>query len=198
MAQIPFLGDVYEIICFSWTHTEDFLKAFLLSIASVYSYFKSMLSRNTYVSQNYVYESLSRNLRPVASISDTVKLANDEIKNHAPIEMMHKLAHASKSVQNVDISSTIRIDELISSYNLNSLNINDCIDQYSFKSTKTLNLLSIADIEQSYTAMSKDMSFIQQFDTESANLNKVSSYNVALATTNFNTQDALRSAKQDR
>lgn len=165
----------------------------------MYSYFKSTFSRNTYTSQNYVYESLSRHMRSTTThTSNTVNLSNDEIKNHAPIEMMYKLAHASKSVQNVDASSTVKIDGLILNYNLSSLNINDCIDQYNFSYAKPLNLLPIAGIEQHYATMPKDASFMQQFDTESSNLNKVSSYNVALATTNFNTQDALRSAKQDR
>jgi hypothetical protein len=42
------------------------------------------------------------------------------------------------------------------------------------------------------------MTFIHQFDTESSNLNKINTYNTALSVTNLNTQDALRSAKQDR
>lgn len=113
-----------------------------------------------------------------------------------PIEVMYKLVHASKSVR--DINS-------LSSTNLNYVEVSSdslTIDNYLYYQNSDAvipsTLLRISNIEDSYTATPQQSMFIQQFDTESANLNKISTYNTALAITNLNTQDALRNAKQDR
>ena len=200
-AQIPFLGDIYEIVCFSWTHIEDLFKAFLLSIVSVWSYLKSVLFQNTYNKQNHIYESFvivnrAPSVLDSRASSNTLSLSKDEIKNHMPIEVMYKLVHASKSVR--DINS-------LSSTNLNYVEVSSdslTIDNYLYYQNSDAvipsTLLRISNIEDSYTATPQQSMFIQQFDTESANLNKISTYNTALAITNLNTQDALRNAKQDR
>jgi hypothetical protein len=148
------------------------------------------------VSQNYVYDSLTTNTKLIARVPGTIKLSNDEIKNSAPIEMMYTLVHASRSIQNVDMSSGSysSLYYLLSSHYV----IDDSTDYCVSKLENDLNLLSISNIEKNYATISKDSVFVQQFDTESSDLNKISSYNIALAATNLNTQDALRNAKQDR
>lgn len=166
----------------------------------MYSYIKATWNRDGYKGQNYIYESLSLSTKSTtANLSktlNTLQLSKDEVKNHAPIEMMYRLAHASKSIKFVDAPVVIKFDKLQQGFSNFSVSSN--LNYNILQTDKTLNILSITNIEQSYTATAKTNMFIQQFDTESSNLNKVSLYNTALAITNFNTQDALRSAKQDR
>ena len=200
-SQIPFLGDVYEILCFSWTHTEDLLKAFILAVASLWSYAKSLLLQNTYSNKNYIHESFSAGnqitLRDNARVpTSALSLSKEEVKNHMPIEIMYKLVYASKSIHDISTPSLTNLaqTELYS----DNLDINNCLRNLDSYALHTPKVLTISNIEHGYTATSPQSMFIQQFDTESANLNKISTYNTALAVTNLNTQDALRSAKQDR
>jgi hypothetical protein len=128
--------------------------------------------------------------------NSTLSLSKDEIKNHMPVEVMYKLVHASKSVRDINSLSNVNLNYTeISSDNLNIDNYLYCQNTYLATTPK---LLTMSNIEYSYTATPQQSMFIQQFDTESANLNKISTYNTALAVTNLNTQDALRNAKQDR
>jgi len=200
-AQIPFLGDIYEILCFSWTHIEDLFKAFILAVASMWSYFKSILLQNTYNKQNHIYESLTVTNRPSLSIdskvlSSTLSLSKDEIKNHMPIEIMYKLVHASKSVHDINSLSNTNLNSTEALYS--NLSVDNYLCHQTSYSSTIPKLLAVSNIEHGYTATPQQSMFIQQFDTESANLNKISTYNTALAITNLNTQDALRNAKQDR
>jgi hypothetical protein len=113
-----------------------------------------------------------------------------------PIEIMYKLVHASKSVQDLNSLTTVKSSEShLYSDNLNITNYLSYQNAYTANKPK---LLTMATLENSYTATPKHSAFIQQFDTESANINKISTYNTALAVTNLNTQEALRNAKQDR
>ena len=200
ISQIPFLGDVYEIVCFSWTHTEDLVKASILSAVSIWSYVKSLLFSSTHTKQGYIYEFLSlQNTTRLSSLSKPVgslSLSRDEIKNHMPIEVMYKLVHASKSVQDLNSLTTLDLGET-QSYSDN-LNIIDHLSLRNVCSSNKPKLLTMSTIEYGYTATPNHTAFIQQFDTGSADINKISTYNTALAVTNLNTQDALRSAKQDR
>jgi hypothetical protein len=113
-----------------------------------------------------------------------------------PIEIMYKLVYASKSIHDISTPSLTNLaqTELYS----DNLDINNCLRNLDSYALHTPKVLTISNIEHGYTATSPQSMFIQQFDTESANLNKISTYNTALAVTNLNTQDALRSAKQDR
>ena len=198
--QIPFIGDIYEILCFSWTHTEDLFKALLLSIASIFSYVKSALIKQMRTKQSYIYESLRTVRRYPSSVSSNIlsplALSKSEVSNHATIEIMYALAHASKSVHNIDPTETENIYEF-QSYS-DSLNISDCLNWSTVDLANASQPLNLSNIEYSYTVTPANAMFVHQFDTESSNLNKINTYNTALAVTNLNTQDALKNAKQDR
>jgi hypothetical protein len=200
LPQIPFFGDIYEILCFTWTHAEDFLKSLLLLVFSTWSYLKTLLLQGVKTKQNYVYESLSSSNKPSLAVSTKTSgawsLSKDGVANGVPIEVMYKLSNASKSMRNTD-SATITNLYLSSTY-ANGFNTSKYLNYSSGQSTNVSELLTIANIEYSYTTTSLNSEFVQQFDTESANLNKVGIYNSALAITNLNTQDALKSSKQDR
>jgi hypothetical protein len=90
--------------------------------------------------------------------------------------------------------------ENLSNYHVGSdhLSIGDYLGYQSAHIVNTPKLLTMSKIEYGYTTTSQQATFIQQFDTESSNLNKISSYDTALAVTNLNTQNALQNAKQDR
>lgn len=125
--------------------------------------------------------------------ANRLELSKEGVQGYSPIDLMHKLAHASRSIHIVDTTLQplySRSDDLTillgdSSASLRSLT---CLPEF----------LTVSGIEQSYTTTSKNMLFTQQLDTESSILNKVDTYNIALSFTNLNTQNALRGAKQDR
>jgi hypothetical protein len=60
------------------------------------------------------------------TVSGTLTLSKEEIKNHMPIEIMYKLAHASKSIHSADSAVTKSIYGF--QPNSDSLDINDCLD----------------------------------------------------------------------
>lgn len=198
--QVPFLGDIYEIICFSWTHVEDLFKALLLAIVSACSYLKMLLLGQLRAKQNHIYESLSMRNSQLPSVSSTVSstltLSKGEISNHMPIEIMYKLAHASKSVHIINPAAAKNMYG--SQLDSNSLAISDCLNWGTLGLSNKPQTLNFSNIEYAYTVTPTNMTFMHQFDTESSNLNKINTYNTALAVTNLNTQDALKSAKQDR
>lgn len=198
--QIPFLGDIYELLCFSWTHTEDLFKASLLAVVSLCSYAKSLLLRSVRTRQSYVYDSLlssnhSSTLKNPQNLTG-LSLTRGEIQNSTPLEVMYKLAQASKSLKSVNVSAVTVLGRP-HTY-ATDVSIFDSLSTYTTQPINTLNLLSVSSTEYGYTAIPHDAQTIQLFDTESADLNNVSTYNTALSTTNLNTQDALRNAKQDR
>ena len=101
---VPLLGEVYELISFAWTHCEDLLKAFLISVFSTWSYLKSLLANNIAQKQKHVYSSITlsdNKLGPKLHNHTNISLSGNAAKNHAPIEMMYCLAHATKQLGNL-------------------------------------------------------------------------------------------------
>lgn len=198
---VPLLGDIYEILCFSWTHFEDILKSASLVLLSVWFYLKSIVLRNLQLKQNHIHESLSASKNHVSRINDQVYtptfLSKDELRNHMPIEVMYKLVHASKSVRTIDSSFGANLNN--TKLHFDNIDISDWLLPINSKTLSSSNTtLNISNIEYAYTIATQKSTFTQQFDTNSLDLNKTSSYNPTLSLTNLNTQNALSNAKQDR
>ena len=196
---VPLLGEVYELISFAWTHCEDLLKAFLISVFSTWSYLKSLLANNIAQKQKHVYSSITlsdNKLGPKLHNHTNISLSGNAAKNHAPIEMMYCLAHATKQLGNLKQAPSTLTD--FSKIHFDSWNIDDCLDSDFCPITNYSKFLEVSALEYSYTATPKQTFTIHQLDIESSNLNKISSYNVALSLTGLNTQEALKASKEDR
>ena len=110
---------------------------------------------------------------------------------------MYKLVHASKSVRTIDSSFGANLNN--TKLHFDNIDISDCLLPINSKTLSSSNTtLNISNIEYAYTIATQKSTFTQQFDTNSLDLNKTSSYSPALSLTNLNTQNALSNAKQDR
>lgn len=195
---IPFLGEAYELFSFLWTHVEDAIKAFIIFLFSTWSYIKSLFVGNLAKKQNHIYSSLTlQNNKPAAVLQQSsIKLSDNGIKNHAPIEMMYCLAHTTKNLGN--LKSSPSLSNHFAKMHFDSWNVDDCLDNDFFPMSTSDKLLSITDLEYTYTVTPKQVFAIHQLDIESSNLNKITSYNIALSLTGLNTQEALKASKEDR
>lgn len=199
-SNIPFIGEIYEIFCFTWTHCEDLTKALTVIIFSTWSYLKATLLSKVSHRYDHVYDSLvTTNTRMTTQqqSSPSVKLADNGVVDVAPIEMMYHLAYTTKNINNLKQNTNVLA--LITKPSLASY----VIDDYSYDSLNPLSSytstqLTISDLEHSFTVVPKTNFSIQQIDVNSASLNNVSSYNVALSLTGLNTQEALKTSKEDR
>ena len=196
---VPLLGEVYELVSFAWTHFEDLLKALLISIFSTWSYLKSLLTNNIAQKQKHFYNSIKSPINKLDTKSyrtGGIVLSENATKNHAPIEMMYCLAHATKQLGNLKHSPSTLTD--FSKIHFDSWNIDDCLDSDFYPTINYDKFLELSALEYSYTASPKQTFIIHQLDIESSNLNKISSYNTALSLTGLNTQEALKASKEDR
>ena len=193
---VPFAGEFYEIVCFAWTHLEDLAKSITIITFSTWSYFKSYLLFRSSHDTNYLNNpthKLNPNLSRVTTSTLAPKLADNSVACSSPIEIMYYLSNATKGVNTLDCSlhnPFIQLDNLI-------------VDHYTSSSTTEQlnvphNFLSTSSIEHSFVATPKSNFNVYQLDLNSASLNEVSSYNVALSLTGLNTQESLKTSKEDR
>lgn len=197
---VPLLGDFYEILSFSWTHVEDLLKASLLISLSLISHLKSTLFRGSYVKQDYLFNHSNVSTPSLNSTKNVpnhnFNLADTELNTYTSTEIMYNLARASKSVATdssfSDTSSLAPTNYLVTSFNKDL-----CILE-SGCNNRLSRIYTLSDLEHNYTLTPQVTSFIQQFSTDSTQLNRIGGYNTALALTNLNTTGGLVGAKQDR
>lgn len=196
---VPLLGELYELVSFAWTHCEDLLKAFLICIFSIWSHTKSFLLTSVAQKQKHVYDSVSPfSDKPATKLynQNSISLSGNAVKNHAPIEMMYCLAHATKQLGNLKQTPNMLTD--FSKTHFDSWNIDDCLDSDFCPTSTHDTFLGLSTLEYVYTVAPKQTFEIHQLDIESSNLNKISSYNIALSLTGLNTQEALKASKEDR
>ena len=196
---VPLLGELYELFSFAWTHCEDLAKALLISVFSTWSYQKSFFLSSITQNQKHVYNTVNPSINKFESkvySQNNISLSGNATKNHAPIEMMYCLAQATKQLGNLKQAPNSVTD--FSKIHLDSWNIDDCLESDFCPVTSYNNFLGLSNLEYSYTATPKDTFAIHQLDIESSNLNKISSYNIALSLTGLNTQEALKASKEDR
>lgn len=195
---VPFLGEVYELTSFLWTHIEDALKAALIFIFSMWSYLKSLLVSTISKKQEHLFNALTYKTDsfPKTPNSNNINLADNVAKNHAPIEMMYCLANSTKQLGN--LKQTPVLSDVFTQIHFDSWNIDDCLDNDFVPVSDSGNFLQISNLEHMYTILPKQVFEIHQLDIESSNLNKISSYNTALSLTGLNTQEALKLSKEDR
>jgi hypothetical protein len=109
---------------------------------------------------------------------------------------MYQLAHASKSVEYLKKTpnklTSLSSTEVVRTY------IDDCLDLTSIEGSNTNTLTPFSSVEYNFTVTPKELFNIQQLDIESSDLNRLSSYNLALSLTGLNTQEALKTSKEDR
>ena len=165
----------------------------------MWSYLKSTLvikttyeSSPTYQTLNTVKATTSTNIWK----NNTLKLAGNGISHNAPIEMMFQLANATKNVANLKHSSNNALTLLGNP--LLARVMGDTSNPLLSQTSMKINLFPISSIEQSFTVTPKDQFNVYQLDLDSAALNRVSPYNVALSLTGLNTQEALKASKEDR
>lgn len=186
-------------MCFSWTHGEDFTKSFLLVVFSTWSYFKMICFASVPNRQGHVQGTLrgtATHLTNTALPSNHLSFSHNAIQDTAPIEMMYQLAHASKSVEYLKKTpnklTSLSSTEVVRTY------IDDCLDLTSIEGSNTNTLTPFSSVEYNFTVTPKELFNIQQLDIESSDLNRLSSYNLALSLTGLNTQEALKTSKEDR
>lgn len=188
---VPFAGELYEIVCFAWTHLEDLAKSVTIMTFSIWSYFKSYLLLRSSYDASYLSNpshKLDTNITRVAVPSLAPKLADNSVACNSPIEVMYYLSNATRSV------NTLNCNPHNPSPHLSSL----VLSHYDNPLTTSHNLLSTSFIEHSFTVTPKNNFNVYQLDLNSALLNEVSSYNVALSLTGLNTQESLKTSKEDR
>lgn len=196
---VPFLGEVYETLSFSWTVFEDWGKAGILAVYSLWSRFKAKLVAKFYSKQQHIYNTLASLQKPKTRYylpALNIELSETEARNHQVIEVWYKLNHSTRSLGNVNSAPTLPLDDSV--YHYDSWNIYECLDDDFAPFVNHDTYGQIMSIELNYGLLPKEVLEIHQLDIESANFNKISAYNLALSLTGLNTQEALRSSKEDR
>lgn len=195
---VPFLGEIYELLSFVWTHIEDMLKALLMFVFSTWSYLKSLITSTLSKRQEHLYNTLTFKIKPLTTpvTQSNLNVADNVTRNHAPIEMMYCLANSTNKLGNLKHAPVM--PEIFNQIHFDSWNINDCLDSDFINTADVVEFLQLSNLEHSYTILPKQVFEIHQLDIESSNLNKISAYNVALSLTNLNTQEALKTSKEDR
>jgi len=199
-AYFPFLGEIYETLSFLWSSFEDLTKALIISIYSLVSNLKSQIAAKFYKKQEYIYSVFSTPAKEKPQYVLpylNIVLSETAAKNHAPIEMLYRMAHTTQTLGDLKSSPTLPLDTDL--YHYDSWNINECLDDDFFPfSWEDKPLLNLLETESAYVLLPKEVLEIHQLDIESANLNKINAYNTALALTGLNTQSALKSSKESR
>ena len=196
---IPFLGEVYETLSFSWTACEDWGKAGVIAVYSLWSHFKIKLVNKFHSKQQHIYNTLASFQKPKTRYylpALNIELSETEARNHQVIEMWYRLNHSTQSLGNVNSAPTLPLDDSV--YHYDSWNIYECLDDDFVPFVNYDTYGQIMEVESSYSLLPKEVLEIHQLDIESANFNKISAYNLALSLTGLNTQEALRSSKEDR
>lgn len=195
----PLLGEAYESFSFLWSVIEDSSKAMLISVYSVWVNLKTQLASKLYNRQEHFYNTFSvlkKNDTQYSMPSLNIVLSENEAKNHAPIEMLYRMAHTTRTVGNLRSAPTLPLDTAL--YHYDSWNIHECLDDDFVPFWNEKPTVNILEVESTYALLPKEVLEIHQLDIESSNFNKVSSYNIALSLTGLNTQEALKSSKEDR
>jgi hypothetical protein len=195
----PFLGEIYETLSFAWTSLEDFAKGLIIAVYSVCSSLKSHIMAKIHSKQEYISSVFkSKTVEEPTYVLPylNIVLSENAAKNHAPIEMLYRMAHTTDRLGHLKPAPCLPLDTDL--YHYDSWNINECLSSDFVPFWEEKPVFNLLSTEAGYALLPKEVLEIHQLDIESANFNKITAYNTALSLTGLNTQNGLKSSKEDR